>query len=51
MLTEKVVVFHAGKEEYAIPIPYVISIEKIEAMNPIPHLPAYVVGMTKARER
>ncbi|MBS4209671.1 chemotaxis protein CheW [Bacillus sp. FJAT-50079] len=48
-MTEKVVVFHAGKEEYAIPIPYVISIEKIEAMNPVPHLPVYMVGITKAR--
>ena len=30
-LAEKAVVFNAGKEEYAIPIQFVISIEKIEA--------------------
>lgn len=48
--TQKVVVFRVGKEEYAIPIQFVISIEKIEGITPIPHLPHYVNGVAKARE-
>ncbi|MDZ5471094.1 chemotaxis protein CheW (plasmid) [Bacillus sp. 31A1R] len=45
----KVVVFQVGTEEYAIPIQYVISIEKMEGITPIPHLPAYVKGIVKVR--
>ncbi|MCA1054743.1 chemotaxis protein CheW [Rossellomorea aquimaris] len=48
MLT-KVVVFHAGREEYAIGIEHIVSIEKLEGVNPIPHLPAYVTGLVKVR--
>ncbi len=46
----KVVVFHAGKEEYALSIEHVISIEKLEKINPIPHLPSFVLGLVKVRE-
>lgn len=46
----KVVVFRTGKEEYAIPIPFVISIEKVEGITSIPHLPNYVKGMAKVRD-
>lgn len=45
----KVVVFHAGREEYALPIEQVVSIEKLEGINPIPHLPSYVLGLVKVR--
>lgn len=45
----KVVVFHAGREEYALPIEYVVSIEKLGNINPIPHLPSYVLGLIKVR--
>ncbi|MBT2687005.1 chemotaxis protein CheW [Bacillus sp. ISL-47] len=45
----KVVVFRVGKEEYAIPIPFVISIEKMEGITPIPHLPHYVNGIAEVR--
>lgn len=45
----KVVVFRVGKEEYAAPIPFVISIEKMEGITPIPHLPNYVKGIAKVR--
>lgn len=45
----KVVVFQVGSEEYAIPINYVISIERIEGITPIPHLPSYVKGIGKVR--
>jgi purine-binding chemotaxis protein CheW len=45
----KTVVFQAGKEEYAFPILFVISIEKMEGMTAIPHMPDYVTGITKVR--
>ncbi|OIU71134.1 chemotaxis protein CheW [Rossellomorea aquimaris] len=45
----KVVVFHAGREEYALPIEQVVSIEKLGGINPVPHLPAYVLGLVKVR--
>lgn len=41
--------FQVGNEEYAIPVRSVISIEKIEGITPIPHLPAYVNGVFKVR--
>ena len=46
---KKVVVFHAGKEEYALPIEHVVSIEKLERVSPIPHLPNFVLGLVKVR--
>lgn len=46
---DKVVVFQVGNEEYAIPIQFVLSIEKVEGITPIPHLPNYVNGVTKVR--
>ncbi|MFO1443556.1 chemotaxis protein CheW [Bacillus sp. Bva_UNVM-123] len=46
----KVVVFQVGNEEYAIPIQFVMSIEKVEGITPIPHLPNYVNGIVKVRE-
>ncbi|CAM3989513.1 chemotaxis protein CheW [Mesobacillus thioparans] len=45
----KTVVFQAGNEEYAFPILFVISIEKMEGMTVIPHMPDYVTGITKVR--
>lgn len=47
---DKVVVFQVGKEEYAIPIHFVMSIEKVEGITPIPHLPNYVNGIVKVRD-
>lgn len=43
------VVFNAGNEEYAIPVQYIVSIENMEEINPIPHLPSYVRGIVKSR--
>jgi len=43
------IVFNAGHEEYAIPVQYVISIEKYENVNPVPHLPEYIRGVVKSR--
>lgn len=47
--SNKVVVFLVGKEEYGIPIENVLSIEKVEGITPIPHLPEYVSGIIKVR--
>lgn len=47
--SNKTVVFQAGNEEYAFPILYVVSIEKMEGMTAIPHMPDYVTGITKVR--
>ncbi|WP_230200086.1 chemotaxis protein CheW [Bacillus niameyensis] len=43
------VVFNAGREEYAIPVENVVSIEKVEKTNPVPHLPSYMKGVVKSR--
>lgn len=47
----KVIVFRTGKEEYAVPLQYVVSIEKIEGLSPIPQMPIYVKGMIEIREQ
>lgn len=49
-MSEKVVIFNAGNEDYAIAISYVISIEKLDHINPVPHLPEYMRGITKSRD-
>lgn len=46
---EKSVVFACGTEEYAVPVEQVVSIEKVERINPIPHLPNYCSGFTRIR--
>lgn len=46
---EKSVVFTCGYEEYAVPVEQVVSIEKLERITPIPHLPSYLLGFTRAR--
>ncbi|HYK72472.1 MAG TPA: chemotaxis protein CheW [Pseudoneobacillus sp.] len=47
--SSKVIVFQVDKEEYGIPIQFVVSIEKLEGITPIPHLPQYVKGMMVVR--
>ncbi|ATP39957.1 chemotaxis protein CheW [Solibacillus sp. R5-41] len=49
MKFEKSVVFACGNEEYAVPIEQVVSIEKLERVTPIPHLPNYLLGFTRNR--
>jgi purine-binding chemotaxis protein CheW len=46
---EKSVVFICGTEEYAVPVEQVVSIEKVEHITPIPHLPNYLLGYTRIR--
>ncbi len=49
MSSQKVVVFQSGNEEYAVSIDHVVSIEKLDKVNPIPHLPTYLIGLMKIR--
>ncbi|WP_010287792.1 chemotaxis protein CheW [Kurthia massiliensis] len=49
MESSKVVVFRCGQEDYAISVDQIVSIEKVDHINPVPHLPHYVVGLTKNR--
>lgn len=46
---EKAVVFLCGTEEYAVPVEQVVSIEKLERVTPIPHLPNYLLGFSRIR--
>ncbi|ARF12785.1 chemotaxis protein CheW [Sporosarcina sp. P12(2017)] len=43
------VIVRTGNEEYALPVESVISIEKLEYVTPIPHLPSYLLGLMKSR--
>ena len=45
----KAVVFACGTEEYAVPVEQAISIEKLDRVTPIPHLPNYLLGFTRNR--
>lgn len=49
MSNVKAVIVRSGNEEYALPVENVISIEKLESVNPIPHLPEYMIGLMKIR--
>ncbi|AHN22327.1 chemotaxis protein CheW [Lysinibacillus sphaericus] len=49
MESVKAVVFACGTEEYAVPVEQAISIEKLEQITPIPHLPNYLLGFTRNR--
>ena len=49
MSMEKAVVFLCSTEEYAVPVEQVVSIEKLERVTPIPHLPNYLLGFTRIR--
>lgn len=49
MSSQKVVVFQSGNEEYAVSIDHVVSIEKLDKVNPIPHLPTYLIGLMNIR--
>ncbi|MCP3738571.1 chemotaxis protein CheW [Rossellomorea sp. BNER] len=46
----KVIVFQTGNGEYGIFIENILSIEKVDKITPIPHLPSYVSGMVKVRD-
>ena len=48
---EKTLVFKVGIEEYGVPISQVVSIERMQEINPYPNRPAHVLGVTTIRER
>ncbi len=43
----KAVIVQCGQEEYAISIGDVVSIERLEHVNPIPHLPDFMLGLMR----
>lgn len=43
------VIIQSGNEDYALPIESVVSIEKLDTVTPIPHLPKYLLGLMRAR--
>jgi purine-binding chemotaxis protein CheW len=45
----KFVVFQLEREQYAVPIEYVISIEKMTEPTMIPQMPDYMVGVVRIR--
>lgn len=45
----KFVVFQLEREQYAVPIEYVISIEKMVGPTIIPQMPDYMVGVVRIR--
>lgn len=47
----QVVIFRTGNEEYAVPMQYVVSIEKTEGLTPIPQMPDYVKGVIEIRDQ
>ena len=49
MSFEKSIIFRCRTEEYAVPVNQVVSIEKIERITPVPHLPNYLIGFTLVR--
>lgn len=50
MEDQKVVVFTTGDEEFGIPVLNVISIERAQQVNAIPHMPTYMLGVLTIRE-
>ncbi|MGG0642941.1 chemotaxis protein CheW [Sporosarcina gallistercoris] len=49
MESTKAIVVRCGNEEYAIPVEQTVSIEELQQVNPIPHLPEYLLGLMKIR--
>lgn len=49
MTFNQALIFGCGNEEYAVPVEQVVSIEKLNNITPIPHLPIYLLGFTKIR--
>lgn len=49
MESKKLVIFQANKEEYGVSVEYVVSIEKLDKVTPIPDMPIYMKGLMKVR--
>lgn len=46
----KAVIVECGNEEYAISVDSIVSIERLEQITPIPHLPSFMLGLMKVRD-
>lgn len=46
----KAVIVQCGNEEYAISVDSIVSIERLEQITPIPHLPSFMLGLMKVRD-
>ncbi|MGD7007854.1 chemotaxis protein CheW [Metabacillus sp. 84] len=46
----KAVIFQIQNEDFGIPIDYVVSIEKVQDLKPIPNLPDFVKGIMPIRD-
>jgi len=45
----KAVIVQCGNEEYALPVETIVSIERLEQVNRVPHLPEYMLGLMRIR--
>jgi len=50
MESKKLVIFQANQEEYGVSVEYVVSIEKLDKVTPIPQMPVYMKGLMKVRD-
>lgn len=50
MESKKLVIFQANQEEYGVSVEYVVSIEKLDKVTPIPQMPIYMKGLMKVRD-
>ncbi|MCA1320671.1 chemotaxis protein CheW [Bacillus tianshenii] len=50
MESKKLVIFQANLEEYGVSVEYVVSIEKLDKVTPIPDMPRYMKGLMKVRD-
>jgi purine-binding chemotaxis protein CheW len=50
MDTSKYIVFRIGRQDFGIPVSFVISIEKIQHLSDFPQMPKYVKGLTTIRD-
>ncbi|AOL35088.1 chemotaxis protein CheW [Geobacillus thermoleovorans] len=46
---DKYVIFRVEREQYAVSIAYVVSIEKMTAPTAVPHMPDYMAGVVRIR--
>ncbi|WP_078379909.1 chemotaxis protein CheW [Sutcliffiella halmapala] len=50
MEPKKLVIFQANEEEYGVSVEFVVSIEKLASVTPIPEMPTFMKGLMKVRD-
>lgn len=45
----KLITFRVDEESYALPLDHVKSIERLQAIRPVPHAPKHIVGIMNLR--